>query len=47
MLTLEAAGPDGSVVMAVDWIGFSYAVVLSAGGVMGYVKAGGNTFDWV
>ncbi|KAM3604578.1 uncharacterized protein V6R79_013432 [Siganus canaliculatus] len=26
--------------MAVDWIGFSYAVLVSAGGVMGYMKAG-------
>lgn len=23
-----------------DWIGFSYAVLVSAGGVVGYVKAG-------
>lgn len=26
--------------MAVDWIGFSYAALVSAGGVVGYVKAG-------
>ncbi|XP_041805461.1 transmembrane protein 14C-like [Chelmon rostratus] len=29
--------------MAVDWIGFSYAALVSAGGVMGYVKAGSIT----
>lgn len=27
-------------VMAVDWIGFSYAVLVSTGGIIGYVKAG-------
>ncbi|XP_034744013.1 transmembrane protein 14C-like [Etheostoma cragini] len=26
--------------MAVDWLGFSYAALVSAGGIMGYVKAG-------
>ncbi|KAK9538794.1 hypothetical protein VZT92_003943 [Zoarces viviparus] len=26
--------------MAVDWIGFSYAALVSAGGIIGYVKAG-------
>ncbi|XP_053293652.1 transmembrane protein 14C [Pleuronectes platessa] len=26
--------------MALDWIGFSYAVVVSVGGVIGFVKAG-------
>ncbi|XP_029310160.1 transmembrane protein 14C-like [Cottoperca gobio] len=26
--------------MAVDWIGFSYAALVSAGGLIGYVKAG-------
>lgn len=32
-------------IMAVDWIGFSYALLVSAGGVMGYAKAGrGDTF---
>uniref|UniRef100_A0A3Q3XMS5 Transmembrane protein 14Cb n=1 Tax=Mola mola TaxID=94237 RepID=A0A3Q3XMS5_MOLML len=25
--------------MAVDWVGFGYAVLVSAGGVLGYVKA--------
>ncbi|XP_044075946.1 transmembrane protein 14C-like isoform X2 [Siniperca chuatsi] len=29
--------------MAVDWIGFSYAVLVSAGGITGYVKAGSVT----
>ncbi|XP_006792369.1 transmembrane protein 14C-like [Neolamprologus brichardi] len=29
--------------MAVDWIGFSYAALVSAGGVVGYVKAGSVT----
>ncbi|XP_068557694.1 transmembrane protein 14C-like [Cebidichthys violaceus] len=29
--------------MAVDWIGFSYAVLVSAGGIIGYVKAGSVT----
>nr|XP_046263657.1 transmembrane protein 14C-like [Scatophagus argus]XP_046263658.1 transmembrane protein 14C-like [Scatophagus argus]XP_046263659.1 transmembrane protein 14C-like [Scatophagus argus]XP_046263660.1 transmembrane protein 14C-like [Scatophagus argus] len=29
--------------MAVDWIGFSYAALVIAGGVMGYVKAGSVT----
>lgn len=26
--------------MAVDWIGFGYALLVSAGGIIGYVKAG-------
>ncbi|KAF1383575.1 hypothetical protein PFLUV_G00133290 [Perca fluviatilis] len=26
--------------MAVDWVGFSYAALVSAGGILGYVKAG-------
>ncbi|XP_031149582.1 transmembrane protein 14C-like isoform X1 [Sander lucioperca] len=26
--------------MAVDWVGFSYAALVSAGGIIGYVKAG-------
>ncbi|XP_076004455.1 transmembrane protein 14C-like [Genypterus blacodes] len=26
--------------MALDWIGFTYAVLVSAGGITGYVKAG-------
>ncbi|XP_028283027.1 transmembrane protein 14C-like [Parambassis ranga] len=29
--------------MAVDWIGFIYAVLVSTGGVIGYVKAGSVT----
>ncbi|XP_035526692.1 transmembrane protein 14C-like [Morone saxatilis] len=29
--------------MAVDWIGFSYAVLVSAGGIIGFVKAGSST----
>ncbi|XP_049454545.1 transmembrane protein 14C-like [Epinephelus fuscoguttatus] len=29
--------------MAVDWIGFTYAALVSAGGIMGYVKAGSVT----
>ncbi|XP_008277886.1 transmembrane protein 14C-like [Stegastes partitus] len=29
--------------MALDWIGLSYAVLVSAGGVLGYVKAGSVT----
>uniref|UniRef100_A0A3Q0T292 Transmembrane protein 14C n=1 Tax=Amphilophus citrinellus TaxID=61819 RepID=A0A3Q0T292_AMPCI len=29
--------------MAVDWIGFSYAALVSAGGVVGYAKAGSVT----
>ncbi|KAM6919758.1 transmembrane protein 14C-like isoform 1-T3 [Lycodopsis pacificus] len=29
--------------MAVDWIGFSYAALVSAGGIIGYVKAGSVT----
>ncbi|XP_054452440.1 transmembrane protein 14C-like [Anoplopoma fimbria] len=29
--------------MAVDWIGFSYAVLVSVGGIIGYVKAGSST----
>ncbi|XP_034039954.1 transmembrane protein 14C-like [Thalassophryne amazonica] len=32
--------------MAVDWIGFSYAALVSAGGVMGYVKAGSVASLW-
>ncbi|XP_019343980.1 transmembrane protein 14A isoform X2 [Alligator mississippiensis] len=28
------------VTMAVDWIGFGYAVLLAAGGAMGYVRKG-------
>ncbi|XP_075877850.1 transmembrane protein 14C-like [Nelusetta ayraudi] len=31
------------VAMAVDWVGFSYALLVSAGGVMGYAKAGSVT----
>lgn len=26
--------------MAIDWIGLSYAALVSSGGIMGYVKAG-------
>ncbi|KAF3698703.1 Transmembrane protein 14C [Channa argus] len=26
--------------MAVDWVGFGYAALVSAGGIIGYVKAG-------
>lgn len=37
--------------MAVDWVGFSYAVLVSTGGVMGYAKAGRDDqhvyHDWV
>ncbi|XP_023126822.1 transmembrane protein 14C-like [Amphiprion ocellaris] len=29
--------------MAVDWIGLSYAVLVSAGGVLGFLKAGSLT----
>uniref|UniRef100_UPI0037E8A67C transmembrane protein 14C-like n=1 Tax=Semicossyphus pulcher TaxID=241346 RepID=UPI0037E8A67C len=29
--------------MAVDWIGFTYAALVSAGGIMGYLKAGSIT----
>ncbi|XP_022068929.1 transmembrane protein 14C-like isoform X2 [Acanthochromis polyacanthus] len=29
--------------MAADWIGLSYAVLVSAGGVLGFVKAGSLT----
>ncbi|XP_074508074.1 transmembrane protein 14C-like [Sebastes fasciatus] len=29
--------------MAVDWVGFGYAVLVSAGGIIGYVKAGSVT----
>ncbi|XP_019968158.1 transmembrane protein 14C-like [Paralichthys olivaceus] len=29
--------------MALDWIGFSYAVLVSAGGIIGFVKAGSVT----
>ncbi|TWW73750.1 Transmembrane protein 14C, partial [Takifugu flavidus] len=26
--------------MAVDWVGFTYAVLVTSGGLLGYVKAG-------
>ncbi|XP_030016024.1 transmembrane protein 14C-like [Sphaeramia orbicularis] len=29
--------------MAADWVGFCYAALVSAGGIMGYVKAGSIT----
>ncbi|XP_029930266.1 transmembrane protein 14C-like [Myripristis murdjan] len=29
--------------MAVDWVGFIYAALVSSGGIMGYVKAGSVT----
>uniref|UniRef100_A0A8C7I7M2 Transmembrane protein 14C n=1 Tax=Oncorhynchus kisutch TaxID=8019 RepID=A0A8C7I7M2_ONCKI len=29
--------------MSQDWIGYSYAALVSAGGIMGYVKAGSVT----
>ncbi|XP_040000181.1 transmembrane protein 14C-like isoform X2 [Xiphias gladius] len=29
--------------MAVDWVGFGYSALVSAGGIMGYVKAGSVT----
>ncbi|XP_010752180.1 transmembrane protein 14C [Larimichthys crocea] len=29
--------------MSVDWVGFSYAALVSAGGIMGYLKAGSST----
>ncbi|GAA6236090.1 transmembrane protein 14C-like [Lates japonicus] len=29
--------------MAVDWIGYSYSVLVSVGGIIGYVKAGSVT----
>ncbi|TKS79554.1 Transmembrane protein 14C [Collichthys lucidus] len=29
--------------MFVDWVGFSYAALVSAGGIMGYLKAGSST----
>ncbi|XP_070774732.1 transmembrane protein 14C-like [Enoplosus armatus] len=29
--------------MAVDWIGFSYAALVSVGGIIGYMKAGSIT----
>ncbi|XP_029971345.1 transmembrane protein 14C-like [Salarias fasciatus] len=29
--------------MSVDWLGFGYALLVSAGGVVGYVKAGSVT----
>ncbi|XP_015811693.1 transmembrane protein 14Cb [Nothobranchius furzeri] len=29
--------------MEIDWIGFSYALLVSTGGVVGYVKAGSVT----
>lgn len=28
--------------MAVDYLGFGYAIIVAAGGVVGYVKAGEN-----
>lgn len=30
--------------MSVDWLGFSYALLVSSGGVLGYVKAGLEIF---
>uniref|UniRef100_H3DBK1 Transmembrane protein 14C n=1 Tax=Tetraodon nigroviridis TaxID=99883 RepID=H3DBK1_TETNG len=32
-----------SPVMSADWVGFSYALLVSSGGVLGYVKAGSVT----
>lgn len=30
--------------MTVDWVGFSYAVLVTSGGLLGYVKAGQRLF---